>query len=634
MYSSVPKTLIRFNADFLFWVVFFCLNTFFSFSLHAQKNERLGSDHVVDSKKSKSDFQKVEIEGEEIADSLEAYLLRRIEKSEISGVGIKMTFQKESAISKHYSFNQHYKGVLIYRSEIKVNMDRKGVVTSIFDNSYSIKKVASSVFPDTQRIKETIKASYKNPIINLEKFYYCKNGILLPVISADIYLPKSGSHLECVYDSDGNIIYQQDLNSHYVNKSDTLVLASVFLPDPLTTAHVKYGAPYANFFSPGSPYRNYNDSDIVELNNQRFHVNMHTGIFNDTFKLSGPYVIISEFSDPVVKPAWSTSPYFNYTRSQTGFEDVMAYYHISNMQKHVQDLGFSNVANFQIQVDTHANDGADNSNFSFGKGRITRLSFGTGGVPDAQDADVIIHEYGHAINYDIAPGSNSGTERMTIDEGNCDYLAASYSRALDSYYWQYVFNWDGHNEFWKGRVVQTSKKYSSSLSYSSIYINADIWSSTIMQIWELLGRDMTDRILIQSMYGYAQNMTMPDAAKLFINADSLLYGGSHKEVIYATFLARGIFKISTGMNPIDKNNYGIKIENAYAFAESSGPLIIITPENEACELKVFNLSCQLLLVEKHPPAPSISFDRPLSAGMYVLQIRSGERSACFKILKY
>ena len=71
----------------------------------------------------------------------------------------------------------------------------------------------------------------------------------------------------------------------------------------------------------------------------------------------------------------------------------MAYFHIDRMQRYLQGLGFANVVHRSIPVNLHAT-AEDNSFYS----PTTRaLNFGDGGVDDAQDADVISHEYGHAI---------------------------------------------------------------------------------------------------------------------------------------------------------------------------------------------------------------------------------------------
>jgi hypothetical protein len=35
---------------------------------------------------------------------------------------------------------------------------------------------------------------------------------------------------------------------------------------------------------------------------------------------------------------------------------------------------------------------------------VDRLAFGEGGVDDAEDVDVVLHEYGHAIQHDTVPG--------------------------------------------------------------------------------------------------------------------------------------------------------------------------------------------------------------------------------------
>jgi len=199
----------------------------------------------------------------------------------------------------------------------------------------------------------------------------------------------------------------------------------------------------------------------------------------------------------------------------------------------MQSLGFTNLVDYQIGVDAHALNGDDQSIFS-----SNSLLFGEGGVDDAEDADVIIHEYGHAILSSAAPGTWSGFERQSLEEGLGDYLATSYSRDINPFNWQNMFSWDGHNPFWNGRNTASTKLYPTDLGFD-MHLASEIWSSALMQIWGDIGRTTTDQILLQSLYSYAAGMTMVDAAYLFLQADSLLNGGVNYCVIYQRFEDRG-----------------------------------------------------------------------------------------------
>src|SRR5687768_751684 len=130
---------------------------------------------------------------------------------------------------------------------------------------------------------------------------------------------------------------------------------------------------------------------------------------NETGPLGGPAIQIKDFQGPNVPPVDSAGPLL-FNRQDDGFEDVNAYFHIDQSQWHLQSLGYTGVRQlvpYPVETDTHAAGGTDNSFFvilltSAGRGR---LHFGEGGTDDAEDPDLVVHEYAHAIHEWISPGT-------------------------------------------------------------------------------------------------------------------------------------------------------------------------------------------------------------------------------------
>src|SRR5215213_7631585 len=129
-------------------------------------------------------------------------------------------------------------------------------------------------------------------------------------------------------------------------------------------------------------------------------------------------------------PAYSAINTFDYHRNDDRFEQVMAYYWVTESQKYIQSLGFGSsrrAVNKESQ-DVRTNQyGVDNS-FSWDKHDLLR--FGKGGVDDAEDAEVIIHEYGHAIHDSQVAGFGVGPEAGGIGEGFGDYWAVTVSNVI------------------------------------------------------------------------------------------------------------------------------------------------------------------------------------------------------------
>src|SRR4051794_33600882 len=119
--------------------------------------------------------------------------------------------------------------------------------------------------------------------------------------------------------------------------------------------------------------------------------------------LDGSGFLRGDFANVVSEtgnPAYSPSNTFRYTRHADEFEQVMAYYWVTQAQRYIQSLGFGTTRRGidnrpqAIRIDQW---GQDNS-FATDQPK-NELRFGKGGVDDAEDAEVILHEYGHAIHF-------------------------------------------------------------------------------------------------------------------------------------------------------------------------------------------------------------------------------------------
>ena len=86
----------------------------------------------------------------------------------------------------------------------------------------------------------------------------------------------------------------------------------------------------------------------------------------------------------------------------------MAYHHVTESQQYIQTLDLDPI-NAERQNLIANSFPADNSFYS---GGADEIQLGTGGVDDGEDADVIVHEYGHAVqdaqNPDACPQREPG----------------------------------------------------------------------------------------------------------------------------------------------------------------------------------------------------------------------------------
>ena len=250
--------------------------------------------------------------------------------------------------------------------------------------------------------------------------------------------------------------------------------------------------------------------------------------------------VFSETGDP----ARSDTNTFLYNRHDDRFEQVMAYYWITEAQRYIQSLGFGTgkypPVNMQSQRVRINQLGYDNS---FATDHpVDELRFGKGGVDDAEDAEVILHEYGHAIHFS-QNFSFASEEAGAISEGFGDYWAADVSNIVaptpDP---ACVADWDSVS--YTSRVPHCLRRVDTNLHYpgdlsGEVHHDGQIWSRALWDIRGALGHVKADTIILNGQFDYP-GTTMTALAKSTVAAAQSLYGNGAAAAVRKAFADRGI----------------------------------------------------------------------------------------------
>ncbi len=259
--------------------------------------------------------------------------------------------------------------------------------------------------------------------------------------------------------------------------------------------------------------------------------------------LRGDWANVASETGPA---AYSPDNSFVYGRSDDRFEQVMAYYWVTEAQKYIQRLGFGgsrrpiNKESQNIRINQY---GVDNS-YSWDKHDVLR--FGKGGVDDAEDAEVILHEYGHAMmDSQMVPfGYGTSVEAGSIGEGFGDYWAVTVTQVIaptpDP---ACVADWDSVE--YTTAVPHCLRRIDRDLHYpadlnGAVHHDGQIWSRALWDIRQALGNVTADTVILEAQFDFAPNTTMPAAANATVAAAQRLYGKSAAKAVLGAFQARGI----------------------------------------------------------------------------------------------
>jgi hypothetical protein len=284
--------------------------------------------------------------------------------------------------------------------------------------------------------------------------------------------------------------------------------------------------------------------------------------------LAGPNVQIVDNQAPRTLRADAAQSLL-FDRSHVEFEEVNAYFHIDRSQRYMQSLGYTgnrSIVGYSIPVDPHAANGSDNSFFVNETPGRGSLYFGDGGTDDAEDSDIILHEYGHAIQESIAPGAfggSSSSQSRALGEGFGDYwsFSSNYEQTAPTGRDPFcIGDWDarcwlddasqfcgyptGSDCLRRVDGTKTMANFIPSETAGTEHRNGEIWSSALREIFMKLGKRTTDTLVLEGTFGVPTGPTYAMVAQKILQADRALNAGANTSVICTAMIARGILTSS------------------------------------------------------------------------------------------
>jgi hypothetical protein len=212
-----------------------------------------------------------------------------------------------------------------------------------------------------------------------------------------------------------------------------------------------------------------------------------------TTQLKGTWVNVLGMAGFVSKtPLGDVS--FDYTRSQPQFEGVMAYAHLDRYQSYLQGLGFKGSKGVNAEQQDIVVTRVETYDNSFYQPGADVMLLGAGGVDDGEDAEVILHEYGHAMQDDQVPGFGATHEGASMGEGFGDFNAGNFfaRTSRGGYYDVCLMEWDSTSYSRSNptciRRMDSKKHYPQDLdrpkdgSEGDVHADGEMWSTFLWNV--------------------------------------------------------------------------------------------------------------------------------------------------------
>ncbi len=437
----------------------------------------------------------------------------------------------------HLAFRQVLDGVPVYLANITVTLNHDNTVTFTRNN---YRPEVYDTIPQAAVLSE-------RDAVEAAEAYLTLSGEPLSPPSAELLYFVSQDGVRLVWNVrlmpripfgawqlfvdaiDGRVVHALNRISSLDGRGD------VFLPDPLTSAQVAYGH--------DGDYLDNDDADADELTAELVTVDLLDISVDATgaYVLEGPYCIVENFTGHTAPLPSSLDGDFFYTRAEFEFEGVMAYYYVDSLNRYADSLGYHSAGLDGFRVDPHGDGPERQANYWWPP--LNVITLGDGQIDAGEDGSLISHEFGHAMEFNLTPGSIEyfhGDISESVIEGTSDYWAASVATELSDFGWEMVGTWWFAPEGWL-RTVDATEVYPEDFDEPG-YGDAPIWSSSLMNLWWDVGKTVADTLVLEMHNYWGNTPDFTSAALGMIRAEESLYGGGYRANVLRAFDEHGIIK--------------------------------------------------------------------------------------------